>query len=111
MVRALGADAEGVHGLGQVAAKYHPDPLALEDRADDERLGLVAAAAHLHEAGSGLRPSSRPLGEWNHASAACHGDHASITPSPSPGRQEAPGASWHPDLYADVLDRGPVGSE
>lgn len=75
---ALVADAEGMHGLGEIAPQDHPDSLALEQRPHDQRLGLVTAAAYLHETGSRVRFARRSPGEGDDAGPSCHIEHASI---------------------------------
>lgn len=44
------ADTERVNGLDELAAHDGGDPVAVEERLDHEGLGLIAAAAHLHQA-------------------------------------------------------------
>jgi hypothetical protein len=50
---ALITHAERVDRLGDIASQYGADATALEEAAHDQRLALIAAAAHLGEGGSG----------------------------------------------------------
>ena len=47
------AHAERVDRLGEMASQHGTDAPALEEAAHDQRLALVAAAAHLGEGGRG----------------------------------------------------------
>src|SRR5216683_2653467 len=58
----LVADAEGVHGLGELALEHHADALALEEAADDEGLRLIAAAPRFHERPRGQARRGRTAG-------------------------------------------------
>src|SRR6266508_6133864 len=65
------ADAERMHGLDELAAHNRGDAVAVEQRADHERLGLIAAAAHLDQRGRGLR-RRLPLRKLDDLAPASH---------------------------------------
>ena len=65
------AHAERVHRLDELPAHHRGDAVAVEERADHESLGLVAAASHLDQGGRGPG-RRRPLRKLDDLAPASH---------------------------------------